>query len=117
MRCARPAVDSHARPTYDRRVWKSVCLAALLLAPATTSAQSLFVQASGGREIKRFSGGPDDNVFDTTASLVALSAGGAIASRVTLSLELDFGSGSTAERTTTITVAGQARDIHTRYTS
>jgi outer membrane protein with beta-barrel domain len=97
-------------------MWRSACLLAIVLAPASASAQSLFVQGSAGREIKRFSGNPDDGVFDGAASLLTISAGGAITPRVTLSAELDLGSDTTTERTTSLLVSGQTRQIHTRYT-
>jgi hypothetical protein len=97
-------------------VWRSACLLAIVLAPAAASAQSLFVQGSGGREIKRFSGSPEDGVFDTAASVLAVSAGRAVTPHLTLGVELDLGGKSTSERTTSVVVSGQLREIRTRYT-
>ncbi|MEP6916427.1 MAG: outer membrane beta-barrel protein [Acidobacteriota bacterium] len=97
-------------------MWKAAWLLAIVLAPAAASAQSLFVQGGGGREIKRFSGSSDDRVFDAAASVVAVSAGGAITPHLTLSVELDLGSTSTTDRTTSVLVSGQVRDLRTRFT-
>jgi hypothetical protein len=98
-------------------VWKSACLLAILLVPGAASAQSLFVQAGGGREIKRFSGEPGEDVFGGTAGAAAISVGGSSSPHWTIGVELDLGGRSTVERTTSVAISGQPREIHTRYTS
>jgi hypothetical protein len=97
-------------------VWKSACLLAILLAPSTASGQSFFVQGSAGREIKRFSGGPEDAVFDAPATVAAIGVGGYLTTHLTVGVELDLGGRSTTDRTTSVAVAGQPRAIHTQYT-
>jgi hypothetical protein len=98
-------------------VWKTACLLAILFAPAAASAQSVFVQGSGGREIKRFSGEPDQDVFAAPARGAAIAVTGSISPHCTIGLELDLGGRSTVERTTSVAISGQPREIHTRYTS
>jgi hypothetical protein len=97
-------------------VWKSACVLAVLLAPSIASGQSLFVQGSAGREIKRFSGEPENAVFDTTAAAVAIGGSGYVRPHWTVGVELDLGRRSTTTQTTSVLVSGQRRDIHTHYT-
>jgi hypothetical protein len=88
-----------------------------LFLAATASAQSGFVQGTFGREIKRFSGDTTSGPFDGTATAVTVGGGGFIAPHWTIGAELDLGQGSTTTSTTSVTIAGQVRQIHTDYTS
>jgi hypothetical protein len=97
-------------------VWKSAGLLAILLVPSTASGQSFFVQGGGGREIKRFSGEPENAVFDATATVVVIGVSGYVRPHWTLGVELDLGGRSATSRTTSVTVSGRLRDIHTQYT-
>lgn len=111
------SLDSEISAAYDPAVLKSVLMLGLLLAAPSASAQSMFVQGSAGREIKRFSGEPENSVFDATASAITLGAAGHIMPHWTIGAELDLGGRSTTSRTTSVSVSGQNRDIHTDYTS
>ena len=88
----------------------------LVLSAATASAQSLFVQGTVGADIKRFSGEAGTSVFDGTARVFALAAGGQ-PPHWTLLAELDVGGETSQTTTTTVAISGQPRDIHNRYTS
>ena len=92
-------------------------VAFLLLLASRTTAQPAFVQGGFGLEVKRFSGEPENNVFDATANMVTIGGGGFIAPHWTLGAELDFGARSTATRTTSVTISGVPRAIHTSYSS
>ena len=89
----------------------------LVLSAATASAQSLFVQGTVGADIKRFSGEAGTSVFDGTARVFALAAGGHVTPHWTLLAELDVSGETSQTTTTTVAISGQPRDIHNRYTS
>jgi outer membrane protein with beta-barrel domain len=98
-------------------VLKCVLVAGLMLSAANASAQSLFVQGSVASEVKRFSGEPDNTVFDGTARALTFSVGGHIMPHWSVSAELDLGARSTQSTTTSVSISGQSRDIHNFYTS
>jgi len=89
----------------------------LVLTAATASAQSGFVQGTFGGDIKRFSGDASSSVFDGTAQLFAIGAGGHLTPHWTILAELDVGGRSSQTTTTSVAISGQARDIHNTYTS
>jgi hypothetical protein len=89
----------------------------LVLSAATASAQSAFVQGTVGADIKRFSGDAGTSVFDGTALVFTIAAGGHVTPHWTLLAELDVSGESSQTTTTTVAISGQPRDIHNRYTS
>lgn len=96
---------------------KPVWVVAFLLVAVRAMAQPAFVQGGFGLEVKRFSGEPENNVFDGTANMVTIGGGGFIARHWTIGAELDLGARSTVTRTTSVTISGVPRAIHTSYTS
>lgn len=88
-----------------------------MLSAADISAQSVFVQGSAAAEVKRFSGEPENTVFDGTAGAITFGVGGHITAHWTVGAELDLGAPSTTTTTTSVSVSGQNRDIHDAYTS
>jgi len=86
-----------------------------LLATSTASAQSGFVQGTIGREVKRFSGEPGEQLFDGTATDVTIGAGGFVAPHWTIGVEVDVGGRSTVRRSSQVTVSGRPTTIDTDY--
>ena len=89
----------------------------LVLTAATASAQSAFVQGTFGADIKRFSGEAGTSVFDGTAQLFAIGAGGHSRRTGRCSPNSTSSGSSSQTTTTTVAISGQPRDIHNTYTS
>jgi Outer membrane protein beta-barrel domain len=94
-----------------------ILLAALMLAASAASAQSVFVQGTGGVEIRRFSAETDKSAFDGTASAVVLGIGTELIPHWVVGAEFSLNGESTRETSTDVVVFGQPRTIHNVYTS
>jgi hypothetical protein len=87
-----------------------------LCAAATSAfAQTGFVYAGTGIEVRRFSGEESDRVFDATSRQVVLGFGGFLMPHITAAVELDLGTESTASRSTSITLGGRPTTVTTTY--
>lgn len=89
---------------------------AVCVTATSAHAQTGFVQAGYGVELRRFSAAERDRVFDANAADVTFGFGGFLTPSVTAGLELDFGNDSTAQRPVTVTLAGRPTTVTTRYT-
>ena len=80
-------------------------------------AQTAFVQGGFGIDARRFSGHPDERVFDGNVASVMVGGGGFLTPLVSASVELDRGAElQTAERVT-VTIAGRPEVVTTSYAS
>jgi hypothetical protein len=96
---------------------KPFFVVACLFWAAGVSAQTVFVQGGGGREVKRFSGEPDTPVFDATTSAWTAAVAGFVAPRWTVGLELDIGGRSTVSHSETVTISGRPTTVTTDFTT
>ncbi|MEN3339025.1 MAG: hypothetical protein V7647_2701 [Acidobacteriota bacterium] len=109
-------LDTDARATYDRVV-RAILALVVILSAATASAQTAFIQGGAGRDIRRFSGDAETSVFDGSAGSFTAAVGGHVLPHWILSAEFDAGQRSSQSTTTTVTINGLPRDIHTSYAS
>jgi hypothetical protein len=84
---------------------------------SSVSAQSIFVQASVGADLRRFSAEPEKSAFDGTASSLALAVGSEFIPHWLVGAEFDFGGRSTTSTTTPVVIFNVPRDIHNSYAS
>jgi hypothetical protein len=80
-------------------------------------AQTAFVQGGFAIDSRRFSGQPDDRVFDGNVAAVILGGGGFLTPLVSVSAELDLGAELETERRVTVTIAGRPEVVTTSYAS
>lgn len=90
---------------------------ALVALASNASAQSIFIEASAGADIRRFAADPEKSAFDGTAHTFAFAGGTEFHSHWVASAEVDRGGRSTRSTTTPVEVFGQSRVIHNSYTS
>ena len=89
----------------------------VLLCAAPAFAQRAYVEGGVALDARRFSGGPDDRVFDANVSSALIGAGGFLTSLISAGVELDFGRESEAEQSSTVAIAGRPETVTTIYTS
>ena len=96
--------------------------AALIFLAALVPADRAFAQAGfvhGGiaTDVRRFSGQPDDRVFDANVSTVMIGGGGFLTPLISAGVELDLGRESLVEQNATVTIAGRPETVTTTYAS
>jgi hypothetical protein len=91
----------------------AVVVVALAAAPA--SAQSVFVQGTYGIDVRRFSAGEDERVFDSAVPGLSAAVGGFFSAHVSAGVELDAGGTSTESRSVSLTIAGRPATVTTTY--
>jgi hypothetical protein len=88
----------------------------LLASVATTaSAQSVLLQGTYGVDVRRFSAGEDERVFDGEPPGFSAGVAAFLTAHVTAGLELDAGRTSTAARSVSLTIAGRPATVTTSY--
>ena len=97
-------------------------LAAPLLIVSLFCAESAFAQAAyvqGGivTDLRRFSGQPDDRVFDGNVATVMIGGGGFLTPMISAGVELDIGAESDVAQSVTVTIAGRPETVTTTYAS
>jgi len=80
-------------------------------------AQTAFVQGGIALDIRRFSGPPEDRVFDGNVSTVMIGVGGHLTSMISAGVEFDTGRDLVVAPTNSVTIAGRPETITTTYTS
>ena len=80
-------------------------------------AQRGYVQGGVALDLRRFSGQPEDRVFDGNVSTLSIGGGGFLTSMFSASLELDLGAESDEARSVTVTIAGRHETVTTTYSS
>jgi hypothetical protein len=97
-------------------------IAALLLTMLVFVAEGAFAQAAfveGGFVIdsRRFSGQPDDRVFDGNVATVMIGGGGFLTTLISASVELDLGAELETAQRVTVTIASRPEVVITTYAS
>jgi hypothetical protein len=98
------------------RVAAAVCILGCIPGTTDASAQVIFLQGSYGADVRRFSADEGQEVFDGSASNLALAGGGFVTPRWTVGIELAVGGSSLAERSVTVPIAGRPETVTTSYT-
>ena len=80
-------------------------------------AQTAFVQGGFGIDSRRFSGQPEDRVFDGNVAAVMIGGGGFLTPLMSASVELDLGAELETEQRVTVTIAGRPGVVTTTYVS
>lgn len=68
-------------------------------------------------DVRRFSGPPEDRVFDGNVATVMIGGGGFLTSMISAGLELDMGRELVVAPSTSVTIAGRPETITTTYAS
>ena len=93
-------------------------IALLLSLPAAPAlAQSAFVQGGIALDARRFSGQPDNRVFDANVPTVTIGGGGFLTPTISAGVELDLGRESETVVTNSVTVSGRPETVTTTFTS
>jgi hypothetical protein len=106
--------------TTGVRHFVAVTAGAVLLLVAGTReapAQTGFLQAGYGVELRRFSADESDRVFDADTSNLAIGFSGFVTPRFSAGVELEIGADTTVERTTTLTISGRPTTVTTSFTT
>jgi hypothetical protein len=98
-------------------VFRSGLFLALLTLASGASAQTLFVQAGVGADVRRFSAEPEKSPFDGTASAFTVGAGAELRHHWVVSAEADLGGRTTTSSTVTVVFSGQTLTIHNAYSA
>jgi hypothetical protein len=80
-------------------------------------AQAAYVQAGIVTDVRRFSGQPNDRVFDGTVATMMIGGGGFLTSMISAGVELDIGAESDVAQSVTVTIAGRPETVTTTYAS
>jgi hypothetical protein len=89
----------------------------LSLSASPLFAQSGFVQGGLALDARRFSGQPDNRVFDANASTIMIGAGGFLTPAFSAGVEIDFAGESETSESTSVAVAGRPATVTTTFTS
>jgi hypothetical protein len=95
----------------------AACLTALLCCAAQARAQSAFIQGGIAIDARRFSGQPDERVFDGNVRSVSIGGGGFLTPRISAGVELDVGAELEVASSVSVTIAGRPQTITTTYAS
>ena len=68
-------------------------------------------------DVRRFSGPPEDRVFDGNVATVMIGGGGFLTPMISAGIELDIGRELVVAPSTSVTIAGRPETITTRYVS
>lgn len=99
------------------RLVTALLLFTSLCCTGRASAQTAFVQGGIEADVRRFSGQPEDRVFDANATTVLIGGGGFLTSTISAGVELDMGRESAVEETAAVTIAGRPETITTTFSS
>jgi len=80
-------------------------------------AQRGYVQGGVAIDLRRFSGEPEDRVFDGNVQTLSLGGGGFLTAMFSASLELELGAESDEARSVSVTIAGRPETVTTTYSS
>jgi hypothetical protein len=80
-------------------------------------AQTAFVQGGIVADVRRFSGQPDNRVFDGNVSTLLIGGGGFLTPMISAGVEFDTGRESVVEQNATVTIAGRPETVTTTFTS
>jgi hypothetical protein len=81
------------------------------------SAQTVFIEGGIAVDARRFSGQPDDRVFDANASTMMIGGGGFLTQTISAGVELDMGRESEVASTSIVTIAGRPERVTTNFDS
>jgi hypothetical protein len=95
-----------------RPIWLAAALAVIA---SDAGAQTVFLQAAYGPDIRRFSADDTERVFDGTAGNVALAFGGFLTDHVAALIDMELGGSTTEARTVSLPIAGRPTTITTQY--
>jgi hypothetical protein len=98
-------------------VLRCALFVALVAFASSASAQSIFIEASAGADIRRFAADPEKSAFDGTARTFAFAAGTELHSHWVASGEVDLGGRSIRSTATPVVIFGESHVIHNSYTS
>lgn len=99
----------------NRTRFGALMLTMSLLYTEPALAQAAFVQGGFVVDLRRFSGQPEDRVFDSNVASMTIGGGGFLTPRTSASLELDLGAESEVARSVTVTIAGRPEIVTTTY--
>ena len=80
-------------------------------------AQAAYVQGGIVTDVRRFSGRPDDRVFDGNVATTMIGGGGFLTSTISAGVELDIGAELEVARSVTVTIAARPETVTTTYSS
>jgi hypothetical protein len=89
----------------------------LLLLANPAFAQSLFVQGGIATDARRFSGQPDNRVFDANVRTITIGGGGFLTSLISAGVEVGLGAEGSVAQSVSVSVAGRPQTITTTYGS
>ena len=89
----------------------------LLACAGRAFAQTIYVQGGIEMDARRFSGQPDDRVFDADVSTLMVGGGGFLTPLISAGVELDMGAESQVAQSVTVTIAGRPETVTTTYAS
>jgi hypothetical protein len=92
-------------------------LVMMLLGADHAFAQAAFVQGGFVIDVRRFSGAPDQRVFDANTPAIVFGGGGFLTSMISAGVEVDLGGESEVTDSSTITIAGRPEVVTTTFTS
>jgi len=95
----------------------SLVLTISLFCTERAAAQSAYIQGGIVMDARRFSGQPDDRVFDANVSSMMIGGAGFVTALISAGLELDAGRESEVAQTTAVTIAGRPEVVTTTYSS
>jgi hypothetical protein len=95
-----------------RTIWLSAALAVLA---SDAAAQTVFLQAGYGSDLRRFSADDAERVFDGAAVNIGLAFGGFLTDRVAAMIDMELGGSTTEARTVSLPIAGRPTTIITQY--
>lgn len=80
-------------------------------------AQAAYVQGGIMTDVRRFSGQPNDRVFDGNVATMMIGGGGFLTSMISAGVELDIGAESDVAQSVTVTIAARPETVTTTYAS